>query len=132
MVPVQKQTARGLELELTVCRHRGDKLICDLRVRNLVEDREYLLLGQAYETVTRAVDDRGNVYPAGQVQLGDQVGTQYVKTVLPYNVPVIGRITFTSVPEDVAKLSLLEIRFSEDWSTRAAGAKFQLRTVTVN
>ena len=129
---VQKQTVKGLELELTACRHRGDKMICELRVKNLLEDHEYLLLGPAYETVSRAVDERGNMYPADQVQLGDKTGVQFAATVLPSGVSVAGRVTFPGVPADVGKLSLLEIRFAEDWNSRASGAKFQLRAVPVN
>ena len=128
--PVQNQ--KGLELELTACRHRGDKMTCEFRVKNLLEDHEYMLLGQAYETVTRAVDEGGNMYPADQVQLGDQMGGQYAKTTLPSGVSVIGRVTFARVPAELRRLSLLEVRFCDTWNDRQAGAKFQLRAISVN
>jgi len=131
-LPLQKQTVKGLELELTVCRHRGDKMICELRVKNLLEDHEYMLLGQAYETPTRAVDDSGNMYAASQVQMGDQAGNQFAKTILPSGVSVMIRVAFFGVPAEVQRLSLLEIRFTDDWNNRPGGAKFQLRAIPVN
>lgn len=72
------------------------------------------------------------MYPAADVQLGYSHGGQYAQTVLPSGIAMMGTITFSGVPAQVTKLSLLEIRFSADFANRTRGAKFQLREVPVN
>lgn len=128
--PIAKQASRSLELELVPCLRRGEKVVCDFRVRNLDDDKKYLFLGQAYETTSRMIDDRGSVYAADDVQLGNGSGKQFAETILPSGTPVLGRLTFASVPLDISSVSL-ELRFTDDWNNRPGGPKFQLKVVPI-
>lgn len=131
VVPAQRLTAGALELELLSCQRRADKVQCAFQVKNLLEDHKYMILGQAYETVSRAVDDRGGMYPAEEVRIGDQVGRQYAETIMPSSVPVLCRLTFSGIPGDVSRLSLIEVHFTDDWNYRPRGPKFRLRDVPI-
>lgn len=129
-VPSQKQTDNGLEIELTECRHRGNRMVCEMKAKNLLEDKEWVLLGESSGAgpASRAVDESGNVYEVAETQLGSNTWRN-ARSVLPSNVYVIGRLTFANVPENVRMLSLLELSFSNgDYSGKA---KFQLHSVPV-
>ena len=89
-----------------------------------------MLLGRAADIATRAVDERGGMYAASKVWLGDQAGEQFAKTILPSGVPVAAQIVFEPVTPDVGRLSLLEIWFSDE--ERQADANFTFRSVPVN
>lgn len=127
---LQKQTDNDLQIELMGCQHKGNRMVCEFRATNLLEDREWMLLGQpsGAGNPCRAVDDNGNVYQVAETQLGSNTWRD-ARSVLPSRVSVLGKLTFVNVPEDVSSLSLLEVNFSKgDYSGKA---KFQLHSVAV-
>ena len=110
----ETKKVRQLEVTLNGCHNRPDGIICEVLVRNLVDDREYCLFGG---NRSRMVDELGNVYTSAQVRLAEQSQTGVACARLTSGVPTVGRLLFAvqnggrSLPGEGTRLALVQFYF---------------------
>ena len=110
----ETKTVRQLEVTLNRCRSRPEGILCEVLVRNLVDDREYCLFSG---NRSRMVDDLGNVYTSPQAQLAEQFREGVACARLTSGVPTVGRLLFVAqngsrqLPGEGARLALVQFYF---------------------
>jgi hypothetical protein len=127
----QKQTVGALEVEMLSCRRRADNVQCNFRVQNLLEDREYGIVGEWNGQVSRAVDDRGAMYTAREARVGDHISGGITSIILPSSVPVLSSLTFQGIPPEISLLSMVEITYDDIDRGNYKQIKIRFRNVPI-
>lgn len=112
---IRSNVRRAGQLEITLqdCRSAPEGTFCEGLVNNLGEQRLYCLYSTSGPVKSRIVDERGNVYEASRIQIAESTAQyqQVVCATLPNAVPVVVRLLFPRLHDDVTRLELVELVF---------------------
>jgi hypothetical protein len=102
----------GFKFEAQGCQRQGKKVICQAWITSLEKDVESM--GYSREDSswgkTRLIDLAGNEYVPELIQSGKDVEkSPYMYIRLTQNVPLKVSATFTSIPESIRDVALLEV-----------------------
>lgn len=98
----------GMTLEACVINNRV--LICDFLVETAETSKQVDIYAGNSTNASRLIDNQGNTYIASMVDFGGKESAKYVKTDLPPDVPMRGRLTFDNISNRATRAAILEIR----------------------
>ncbi len=122
----KSQTIRAGKLEVTLqgCSAEAEGVLCKALVTNTGEERQYCLVSQESDMMSRMIDEAGNVKIANYISLAEKRGSfSWVCARLPNGVPVNSSLLFSNrqlskgrkAPSDNAakpeRLRLVELGF---------------------
>ena len=101
---IQKKEFNYFTFELLECRRSGTSVTCNLLITNKGKDRKM----HTYCRYSRMVDDRGNVYNAEWVQIGNKKSNFSSELLLVRDVPTRAYLGFENVSETATHAALVE------------------------
>ena len=114
-VPVQKQQAGNLSVELKECRISGISVKCDFLAVNSAEEKHFWF----YAWQSRLLDEEGNEYKGTSGAFGGRGQEDFVQAILATGVPIKVQLTFQGIPAELQRATLLDIPFNN------AGVQFR-------
>jgi len=97
---------------LQSCTRAAKSVKCSVVVRSTEDLEAYVYCG--YGNITRLFDIYGNVYPCGQIQIGNQKSegdSSDLRSRFPQGTPVKVILTFNNVSNQVNEFDTLELHF---------------------
>jgi hypothetical protein len=123
------KTVAGVTVHLNLCGFNSRGLTCQFTVTSLSEERQLYLVYA--ERLTRAIDQKGNVYTVEALRLGDTSERGSVKNTLTAGIPMAARIIFANADAGLDVLASLEITLAYDYYGARAPLRFPVRNVRV-
>jgi hypothetical protein len=102
----------GFGVRVNRCRRRGGSVVCELTITNQEDDRNTHLDSGAYGTIM--YDYKSWAYPAVETVLANVRSDNTSIARLLQGTPADATLTFSSVPEDVTGIRLLEVKMWAD------------------
>jgi hypothetical protein len=137
-----KVESKFFTFEVLQCTLFGKRLTCEILVTNADKDKKLQIFDADRNTPTRIVDNSGNEYKVATVQFGALRGTSIMgrkiydeRVTLVTGVPIKATIIFDNLPQDITKVSLLEIfcnADSEDYNGEDFSVQLRNVPITIN
>jgi len=106
----QKVNDQGVAYNLMKCSPTGGAVVCKFSILNSQQDRKLRFWARKN---TRAIDFDGNEYLANNTSIGNSKTYFYTEKTFVKDVPMIAKIYFPSVPDNVTSFSLVELFVSD-------------------
>lgn len=106
--PQQTVETQGFTFILQDCKRSGDTIRCYFLVKSNEQDRELDIVC----FLSRMLDEFGNEYGAIKMRIGNNTGTEYIRSFFVANVPTNSELHFENVSPQANLITLLEIMFS--------------------
>ncbi|MEM8948864.1 MAG: hypothetical protein AAGC99_05975 [Pseudomonadota bacterium] len=105
----ESEVVNGTGLVLQSCVINNRTLICDFLAETAETTKDIDVYADAGQKSSRLIDNQGNTYIATVIDFAGKESRNYVKTSLPPDVPMRGRLTFENISNRATSAAIIEV-----------------------